>query len=127
MSVTPARFISTTSFALMSRQSWAARCTLCAPSRAVTDGKDVAMRLSEGLFAAWSAASLYVAYLPCESSVRGSTSHFACQFHTQKDLAALTRRGQVFRRLELLLDDPDLDLGMDIRVQADRHAVDSRR
>src|SRR6266550_1198824 len=84
MSVTPARFSSTTSFALMSRQSWAARCTLCAPSRAVTDGKDVAMRFSEGLFAAWSAASLYVAYLLCESSVRGSTSHFACQFQYEK-------------------------------------------
>src|SRR6476659_8907965 len=49
MSVTPARFMITTSLAFMSRQSWAARCTLCALSRAVTDGKDVAMRLSEGL------------------------------------------------------------------------------
>ena len=83
------------------------------------------MRFSEGLFAAWSAASLYVAYLVRESSVRGSSRISLANCSTQKDLAALTRRGQVFRRLELLLDDPDLDLGVDVRMKADLHLVDS--
>src|SRR2546423_14885354 len=83
MSVTPARLSTTTSFAFMSRQSWPARCTLCALSRAVTDGRDVAMRFSEGLVAARRAASLYLDFLYCESFPRGS-SHFATQVRNRK-------------------------------------------
>src|SRR3979411_1953196 len=89
MSVTPARFSTTTSLALMSRHNWAARCTRCAPSRAVIEGRDVAMRFSEGSSSAHRAESLYVAYLVCESSVRGLFRISHANGHTRKDLTAL--------------------------------------
>src|SRR5580765_5936377 len=110
MSVTPFRSRRTTSFAFMSRQSWAARCTRCAPSRAETDGRDVAMRFSEGFFAAQIAAP-YVAYQPCESSVRGSNSHFARHLLVRKRPGGVEDAARSSEIGVLLLDDPDFDLG----------------
>jgi len=64
------------------------------------------MRFGEGSIAAQHAATPYVAYLSCESSVRGYNSHFARQLldtkgpgrDTQRDLAVLGRRSEISRR-----------------------------
>ena len=86
------------------------------------------MRFSEGSDAARSASSLLCSL----SVVRKFREGFQLAFrtpllNTRKDLAALSRRDQVSRKWSLLLDDPDLDLGVHVGVQPDRHAVDSER
>jgi hypothetical protein len=69
------------------------------------------MRFSEGFFAAW-IADPYVAYKPCESSVRGQIA-----FRTPSPDPNLTGT--------LLLDYPDFDLGVDIGMEPDWNPVDS--
>ena len=92
------------------------------------------MRFSEGFFAAHIAAP-YVAYQPRESSVRGQIA-----FRTPSSVPELRpaagdgdRLWRLFPRWEeewtasLLLDDPNLYLGMHIRVQPDHDPVDAKR
>jgi len=84
------------------------------------------MRFSEGSFAASSAATLYVAYLYCESSVR-ARAHFARQVWQQKKTwpPLMIRTARSASSPTLLLDDPDLDLGVHVGVEADRDAINA--
>ena len=84
------------------------------------------MRFGEGSIAARSAATPYVAYLPCESSVRVPTriSHAKCGEQKRPGRPCKGQPGPRFP-YDLLLDDPDLDLGMDVGVQSDGNAIDS--
>src|SRR6266540_4894786 len=114
MSVTPCRFSSTTSLAFMSRQSCAATCT--APSRAPEEDRDVAMQLRERFRRS---APPAVSSLLMERKFRqGQKVHFTRQ--------RIAGSGCQPRSL-LLLDYPDLDLGVDVRVEANRHAVNTKR
>ena len=85
------------------------------------------MRFSEGSIAARSAA-----YLVCSLSVsrkfrEGLYPAFRTPIVVRKKTWLRCRAQPGLRRLDLLLDDPDFDLGMHIRVQSDRYAVDSQR
>src|SRR6185503_4223883 len=75
-------------------------------------------------------ASLHVAYLACQSSV-SAISHFACHLRNEErpgahmytdSQASLLPPTKVLR-----LDNPDLDLGVDVGVQADWDAIDAER
>src|SRR6266550_11107 len=128
MSVTPARLSITTSFAFISRQSWPARCTLCAPSRAVTDGRDVAMRFGKG-FNRGVERRILVCSLSVMRKFRESLFRIShAKWYNKKDLATpVNKDSQVvsFPPPRLLLDDPDLDLRVDIRVQPNGDSINA--
>src|SRR5215210_829510 len=127
MSVTPFRSRRTTSLAFMSRQSWAARCTRCAPSRAEIDGRDVAMRFSEGLFAAHSAATLLCSLATGNKFREGLRLAFRTPRVQKKMPGHATAQPGPPQIHRLLLDDPDLDLGVHVSVESDLDPVNSKR